>query len=296
MVNKIYFNEKLHKYTDENQNVYTSVTTIIGKYEHPFDIEDFSRRCAFKKGSPYENMNPTQVKMEWKRINKEACDKGTKKHNYLENIIKTSTGYKLDDGYINDRIYTIDEILLDNSFGELSLDKYSTWKLEEKYPKIDNIIKVLYNEGYKLYSEVCVYDSNRLISGLIDILCIRGEEFLILDWKTNKHKIMDKSGYFKKDRQGKSTGEFVETNKFFKYPLVGLQESKKNIYNMQLSLYAYLVKQRGLKLNGLILAHMRGEEGEEEITDILKMTYLEDYVEKMIGHFCAMQPKNLFTL
>ena len=122
-----------------------------------------------------------------------ACDKGTKKHNYLETAIKTCSGYKLNaNGFINDRIYTIDDIVGSHKYGKLNLEYFVKTGIREKYPDIFSLIAALVMKGYHIYAEIGVYDSQNLVSGLIDILLIRDKEFIILDWKTNKAPIRDR--------------------------------------------------------------------------------------------------------
>lgn len=50
----IFFNEAQHKYTDDRGNVYTSTTTVIGKYEDKFDSTEVAKAChrAGIKGNP----------------------------------------------------------------------------------------------------------------------------------------------------------------------------------------------------------------------------------------------------
>ena len=43
--------------------------------------------------------------------------------------------------------------------------------------------------GFEIYAEIGVYHPEYLISGLVDILFVKGDEFFILDWKTNKAPI-----------------------------------------------------------------------------------------------------------
>ena len=50
----LYFNEKLHKYTDSRGIVYTSMTTVIGKYEVKFDTEKMSKIVTQSKKSQYD--------------------------------------------------------------------------------------------------------------------------------------------------------------------------------------------------------------------------------------------------
>ena len=114
---KVGFRETDHYYGNlEDPSIkYTSVTTLIGKYENEFDKEWVSKYKALErlvpsdewkkekgsiwknhkipneylevKGITEEELNKTQQDIldEWAAINKEACERGTKIHAELEN-------------------------------------------------------------------------------------------------------------------------------------------------------------------------------------------------------------------
>ena len=104
----------------------------------------------------------------------------------------------------------------------------------EKYPDIFNLIAALVTKGYHIYAEIGVYDSQNLVSGLIDILLIRDKEFIILDWKTNKAQIRFESGYYDKKLDGT-----LDLNNFIYKSILSsldhLADSIGNHYAMQLS-------------------------------------------------------------
>jgi len=111
------FIESTHTYKNLNDNsiVYTSVTTLIGKYEPEFDKEFVSRYKALErlmdsnswkkeKGGIWKshkisddfltvyNITPEELNKvqqdildEWAEINKKSCERGTKIHSQLEN-------------------------------------------------------------------------------------------------------------------------------------------------------------------------------------------------------------------
>jgi hypothetical protein len=286
----IYFNEKLHKYTDEFNNPYISVTTLVSKYHEEFDIESNARRCALagQRGNPkYAGKTIEQIKNEWEKAKVDGCERGNIRHDYLEDIVKRSNGYKKIEGslFINDRIYTIPDILDNPSYGRVDLDYFKSTGLEDKYPTIYKAIESLVKAGYFIYSEIGVYNSDFLISGLIDILAIKGKSFLIIDWKTNKAPIKFESGWWEKDRDGKLTGAFIENNKYFKYPLNVLKDSVGNHYTLQLSSYDYLTEQFGLTCQGNILYHIRQVSTFEEKVEVVPISYLKNEVYKLYNHY-----------
>ncbi len=322
MAIELFFNEKLHKYTDSRNLAYTSMTTVIGKYEVKFDTEKMSKIVIKSKKSQYYGWTAQRVKQHWKELNEKSLVKGNRIHNYLEERVKESSGYKLVDGhYIHDKIYTVnnlEELLQNNAnVGELSLERLIEMDILNKYPRIFKTIAYYVNKGFRIFSEIGIFDEKRLISGLIDILLINmdAKEFIILDWKTNKDKIIpfddDRykwvSGYFKKDKFGNTTEEFAKTNTYFLSPLNRFQQSHYLIYALQLSGYATLVENLGYKNIGIILAHIREghtyTEYDKEVnktpdclgktvTDILVMDYLKEDMEALFNnHFLTYTEK-----
>lgn len=266
MVNrKIYFDEELHKYTDELSNPYTSVTTIISKYYEGFKTKEMAERCAKIGRNPshakylkYKGKSAKQLIYEWENTKNVACEKGTKKHNYFETIIREGTNYnKIKNNYTGNRIYTIEDVINDNKIGRLDLSYFEQQGIKQKYPVIYNIIKDLVSAGFLIYAEIGVYDPINMICGLIDIILIRNNEFIILDWKTNAAPIKFESGYFVKDNYGNLTEEYILNNHFFYHPLDYVPASTGHKYSMQLSGYAELVESFGFVHKGSILCHIR---------------------------------------
>ena len=299
----IFFNEEAHKYTDDLGNGYISVTTLIGKYTEEFKKEAIAAACERIGKNPkhpkyalYAGKTKKQLLWEWEQETIKACEKGSKKHNFLELAVKESNGYKKNArGFIDDKIYTIDDIVAKHNYGRLKLEYFDQKGVKEKYPQIYELIAGLTSMGYKIYSEIGVYDSDNLISGLIDILLVKGNEFIILDWKTNKAPIRFESGYYEKDTLGKlRLDSFVYKNDFFQAPLDNLADSVGNHYAMQLSTYAYEVESWGFKCKGLILCHIRtdedvkDEEGNEiDHIEIYDMPYLKSDVMNMIADYSS---------
>lgn len=288
----IYFNEKQHKYTDEFGNPYTSVTTLIGKYYHEFDVKKMARICAEsgKRGNiKYMGKTAEQLIQEWDKTRDDACAKGSNTHNYLENIIKNSTNYNrlVGTNLIDGTLYTILDVLNNREIGRVDLDYFIGTGLNIKYPKVFSIIKSLVDSGYTIYSEIATYSSDYLVSGLIDILAIKDMDFLIIDWKTNRAPIRFEAGYWTKDQFG-NLEEYKETNKYCKTPITHIADSVGEHYTLQLSLYDYLTEQFGLHCKGNILCHIKpisglvGEEKEEVVT--LPIKYRKDDVHKLLNH------------
>ncbi len=321
----IYFNNKLHKYTDEFGNKYISATTIISNYEHKFSDKEtkiaracsrIGRNISHPKYLKYKNKSTKQILSEWKTIRDNACNIGNIKHNYLDTSIKQSNGffdvfnsrYKLNNNS-DTKLFTIEDIKNGIDIGDLDIEYFITTGIKDKYPKIFNIIKLFINDDWKVFSEVGVFSKEYLISGQIDIIFIKNKSFVILDWKTNKNIIKNESGYWDKDINGHTTN-YITTNKYFKIPLNNLPESIGNKYILQLSMYDYLVELFGFKYVANILCHIKHDfytyEDEEVINDntllgknkvnILPIKYLKNDIINMINHYTLQRSNGQFNL
>lgn len=291
-MNKIYFDERLHKYTDDKGNTYTSMTTIIDKYYEHFDADKVAIACerigrnpAHPKYPIYKGMTAEMIKAKWKKVSDDALINGSKKHDYLEDIVKRATGYKTFDGtdLITDRLYTPDDII-SGEYGELNIDWFNYVGISVRYPVIYQAIITLHNAGFKFYSELGVYHLDLLVSGMIDLVAVKDKQFIIIDWKTNKDDIKFDAGYFEKDINGKTTDNFIYTNKYMLYPIHFLTDSTGTHYNLQVSGYAWLLEQFGFEYLGCIIYQIRETDGFVERVDKILLNDYRHHSELMMKH------------
>lgn len=300
----LYFDEEAHKYTDNLGCTYISTTTLIGQYHQKFDKDAIAKACERIGKNPnhpkylkYKNKTAKQLLFEWEEETKLACNRGSKKHNYLESTIKSSNGYNINaNGFINGRIYTIDDIIKGHKYGQLSLEYFKRTGIDQIYPQIYGIICDLVKSGFKIYAEIGVYNPEYGVSGLIDILLVKGREFIILDWKTNKAPIRFESGYYDKDDYGRLLlDNFILTpDKTFNAPINHLPDSIGNHYTMQLSTYNYLVESFGFRNITNILCHIRRIEDfnintdeEKEEIKFLNIAYLKSEVQAIFNDYAS---------
>ena len=254
----MFFNEEEHRYADQFNNVYTPATTFIGRYVPAFQSDYWAKVKADER-----KVSTTVIKAEWKSITDHACAKGTEKHGNIEEGIKQSSKFKdaikLPKRYASNEMFTLQRLLENEGMGKVDLSVFYD-SIGKRYPLIYKTIAHFVNQGYEVYAEVGVFSFQHLISGMIDCLLVKGKEFIILDWKTNKNEIKFSSGYYKKDkRTGEFTDEWVSKSEFMLYPIDTMSECTGNHYSLQLSLYAYLVELYGFKCVGLFLAHIRDQ-------------------------------------
>lgn len=255
---KLYFDNRndKHDYHDELGNKYTSTTTLIGKYHEDFKTDDIAAACerigrnpAHPKYFKYKGMKAWQIKKQWDALKKEGCDNGNFHHDRLEfniNFSKYSNQPNLEMGIYGKRLYTIDDVVEDKfNFGKIDLQKLITNNELDDYPEIKDMLIILVKDGFELYAELGLFNYKYKISGLGDIVPIRGNEFFMLDWKTNKVPIINKAGYFEKDEAGNIMLEsFIEKDIRMFHPIGHLLDCNFAHYGLQLNTYQKMIEER----------------------------------------------------
>ena len=291
-----------HKYTDTYGNEYISVTTIIGNYSPKFDKDYWLHKKAKELG-----ITEKELAKRWQDITDEACTRGSHTHNGLEDGIKGSSMFKDAIKYLNQietgRCITVADIP-NLKARPLDIEKFKE-ATNNKYPKIYEVFDFYITRGYTIYSEIGVFLPNLLISGTIDVLAIKSDRFVILDWKTNKDGLHFTSGYYKKDKTCKPvqlTNNWVEKDEKMLPPFNTLPECNGSHYTIQLSTYARMVELiLGIPCVGCGLCHIgtpfklnqygmpyRDEKGlyeidknGEETIQWYRIAYIRDMVDAM---------------
>lgn len=239
----LYFDEPTHKYTDSLGNSYISVTTII----HDNYTPKFDKKYWLRKKSRELGISSKELERQWQAITDEACSRGTATHNGIEDAIKENSMFKNAIQYLNQvesgRCITVADIpnLIPRP---LDLDKFKE-ATHNKYGKIYDVFEFYINKGYTIYSEIGAFLIDYLISGTIDILCIKEDRFVILDWKTNRNGLQFEAGYFKKDKSttpAQLTNQYIVKDEKMLPPLSHLDNCNGVHYSLQLSTYARMVE------------------------------------------------------
>lgn len=254
----LYFEEEGHKYTDSLGNSYKSVTTLI----HDNYVPKFNKKYWLHKKARELGISEKTLEKQWQDITNEACARGTITHNGLEDAIKDVSMFKNAIQYltnINDgRVVTVADIP-NFKAKPLDIEKFKE-ATNNKYEEIYRVFKFYTDRGYIIYSEIGSFLIDYLLSGTIDILCIRPDNFVILDWKTNRNGLQFESGYFRKDKTtipAQLTNEWVRKSEFMLPPLNNLPNCNGYHYTMQLSMYAKSVELiLGIPCVGLGLCHI----------------------------------------
>lgn len=272
------FIESTHTYKNLNDDSihYTSVTTMIGKYEPEFDKEFISKYKAIErllsssdwkkeKGGLWRSkkipkdflevyniseseLNKVQQDIldEWAKINKDSCERGTKIHAQLENSFY-------------------------NAGSNITLKKFGIggkFECKKNYNELDL--------EYGIYPEYLIYyDNPKLdlhIAGQIDLLVKNGNDIHIIDHKSNKK--IDLKGFYNSS---------TRTTEKLKYPLTNLDNCNFNVYQLQLSTYAWIIQKINPEfvIKSLTLNHYDHDGN----NTLYPCSYLKDDVEKMLKHF-----------
>jgi len=265
--NDIKYYDIPHKYYLGDQQL-TSVTTIIGKYEEPFDEEFWSlykaleevvlnkngygtwgnikRKILQDKNSilnwvdKYDSevvlVEQKKIILDWDITNKFACERGSILHNYAEN-------------YLQNKIF--DDSLVPPVLKQQFLNFYN----------------LTFNKLIPVKCELIVYDKEYGLSGMIDLLVfnVKSGKYQLWDHKTNK--------------------EFSHTSEYdsrLKTPVDNLHECKLDVYSLQLSLYKYIIeKNTNIKLDDSYIIWYNENNPNFEI---IRCKNLEREVKLMLDH------------
>lgn len=296
---RLYFDEPEHKYTDSLGNSYKSTTTLLHEYQPKFDKDYWLKKKAKDLG-----ISAARLEKQWQDITNEACERGTRIHNGIEDGIRDlSMFYDAVKRIHNDNsMITVADINdINDNVKALDLNAFIE-ATHNKYPDVYKVFDYYISNGYKIYSEIGIFLPHVLISGTIDILILREDQFVIGDWKTNRGGLKFESGYYKKDKSTKppqTTDIWVPKTEGLLPPLAHLPNCNGSIYNMQLSVYAFAVETiLGIPNAGLWLCHIDSDfvlnqygmpkrfpdglyhikKNPVESTTLFKMKYLKDEV------------------
>ena len=271
------FNNDQHCYWNVNDGEkYISVTTLIGRYEQPYDRDFWSAYKALEKLLPKDSwtiekksllitkkfnreildlyniseldFNKVQqgILDTWDEENRKSCERGTKIHEEIENSF-----------YEHPKDISLQKFGLGGKF-ECKKD-YSELDLE-----------------FGVYPEYLIYresdDGILRIAGQVDLIVKNGNEITIIDHKTNK-KIELKSGF---DTATKSSAKM-------KFPLNHLMDCNFYHYTLQLSTYAWMLQKinPNFIIKDLILNHYDHQGN----NTLYHCEYLKEDVEKMLVHY-----------
>lgn len=127
-----------------------------------------------------------------------------------------------------------------NESTELTDDEEANARILEWHKIYDNRLHHLESVA----TEIKMFSTKYNIAGTADKLYLYDGQLIIGDWKTNKKIKTDKDFCFRK---------------FLKWPFDNLKENEINKYSMQLSMYAIMLEDIGLKVSSMFICHIPPE-------------------------------------
>lgn len=260
----IYFKEDGHLYKslgDENID-WLSVTSFIGMFKPKFDSKEAAQKASKNKKSKWFGMTPAQITEAWESESQRAIKLGNWYHGQREaDLLECET--------------------IERDGSQLPIIR----------PIIDGELKLAPDQRLSdgIYPEHLVYLKSVGLCGQADLVEVVNNTLNITDYKTNK-EIKEK---------GFTNWEGV-TQKMY-HPVSHLDDCNLNHYNLQLSIYAYIIKKHNprLKIGKLVIQHVKFVQlgvdengypinehvnGEPVIEDITfyELPYLQDEVNSII--------------
>ena len=241
------YNDNKHVYFNKNTGEkYISVTTLIHSYVNEFDGEYWSKYKAIEKFIT-RNTPDEEKKSYFNQYKKQAGGHSNVIPYFEETIIKgdpkrikileTLQNQVKEEWKESNR-----QSLIKGTNFHKKKEDYYTERCEAYYNSI--LYKVVKNNqmmqggDYGIYPELLIYNDEYKIAGQADLVIRTKDKLTIRDYKTNKELKM--SNNFQK----------------MKYPLSNFDDCAFNHYQLQLSLYGYMLSHNyNLEVKDLIIDH-----------------------------------------
>ena len=219
----IVFKEEGHTYesNDQDQIDWVSVTSLVGKFKEPFDGKTIAKKSSKNKRSKWYGMTPKEILDAWENEKNRAIKLGNWYHNQREaDMLELNTIQR--EGV---EVPIIKPLVKENGN-----------KLAPEQKLSDG-----------LYPEHLVYLKSAKLCGQADVVEVVNGTININDYKTNK-EIKEK---------GFTNWEGI-TKKLYN-PVSHLDDCNLSHYNLQLSIYAYIIKKHNpkLKIGKLTIQHVK---------------------------------------
>jgi hypothetical protein len=259
-----------HKYVsvDPAENIsWMSVTSLISKLKQPFEAEKIAEKSSKNKRSKWYGMTKDQILSVWKAESERAITVGNWYHNQREEDL-----LGLDSIERHGKVIPIMQPLADTSG-----------------------IKVAPNQRLTdgMYPEHFVYMKSLGICGQSDLVEVIDGIVHITDYKTNK------------EIRSESYKDWEGLSQKMNHPVSHLDDCNLNHYNLQLSIYMYMILKHNPKLKPgtLMIQHIMFEDegkdpngypilktntdGDPVIKDIIyyDIPYLKDEVLALVKWF-----------
>lgn len=222
----ILFKPDNHQYisTDESDIAWISVTSLLGHFKQAFDAVHQASKSSRNKKSKWYGMSPDDIQKVWKAESTRAIKLGSWYHDQQEKAICNVSSI-IEDG----RELSVVVPQYDNYGNKIAPDQKVT-------------------DG--IYPEHLVYLKSAGVCGQSDLVKVIDGAVHICDYKTNKE--IKKEGY--------TNWEGITQKMHF--PVSHLDDCNLNLYNLQLSVYLYIILKHNPRLRpgSLTIHHILFEE------------------------------------
>lgn len=250
-----------HKYVsiDPAESIpWVSVTSIISKLKQPFEAEKIAEKSSKNKRSKWYGMTKQEILDAWKSESERAISVGNWYHNQREeDILGLETIER------HGRVIPIMQPLSDTEGLKIAPDQ----KLKDG-----------------MYPEHFVYMKSLGLCGQSDLVEVVDGTVHITDYKTNK------------EIRSESFKDWEGVSQKMNPPVSHLDDCNLNHYNLQLSIYMYMILKHNPKLKAgtMMLQHIMFEdEGKDDNGyPILKVNDLGDPIIKDIVYYDLPYLKN----
>lgn len=227
----IAFEPTTHSYTSldpSDKTRWISVTTLLGALKQPFDGKNIAKKSSSNKKSKWFGMTPEQIQEVWKKEADRACNLGNWYHDQREkDILDCETIVRY-----NSELPVI-----------RPMQDESGKKVAPSQKLIDGI-----------YPEHMVFLRSAGICGQSDLVEVANGEVHITDYKTNK------------EIKTESFKNWEGISQKMNAPVSHMDDCNLNHYNLQLSIYMYIILKHNptLKPGKLTIHHIMFEEEDEK--------------------------------
>jgi ATP-dependent exoDNAse (exonuclease V) beta subunit len=217
-----------HSYKSEDNIQWVSVTTLLSHLKQPFNPKNVAKKSSENKKSKWFGKTTAEIEKIWKKESDRACDLGNWYHAQRENdIINCNTIVRYDK--------------------ELAVIRPM---VDDEGRKIASSQKLM--DG--IYPEHMVYLRSAGICGQSDLVEVVDGTVNILDYKTNK------------EIKTESFRNWEGISQKMLAPVSHLDDCNYNHYNLQLSIYMYIILKHNptFKPGKLVLHHIQFEEEDQK--------------------------------
>jgi hypothetical protein len=265
------FTEKDHRYTSHTGERYISVTTLLHKFEPPFDADYWSAYKAIKavlerKGTwnaykeevgGWENVvvvtrqnklfphraeviaEKRAILQQWEDNKRDALQRGSAYHKMKEAAVKAKI------------VYTPELVEVPVLQGV-------------------DVLSGSFSDG--LYPELILYNDDWKIAGQADWVMIQGKKIDIKDYKTSKE--IKREAFM--DAKMKSPVDYLPACNF-------------TTYSLQLSLYALMMEEKGFEVGRLSIEHV--DKLTQKTISLYPVEYMRKEVKAIVEYYRETQKK-----